>query len=738
MEMLCFFAGIAFYYQKSLYPLYFLLSILFLRPKLVFVSWFFAAFLWCMFHQWLIADKGLPTNINLLNNAKLMGYIASIPTKSSSKTQFLFAVKYLNDNPVKMNILLSCYKKCPDVHAGEQWLLQAKIKKPLNLANPGGFDYVSWLGSRHIFWVGTIKSQNYALLTAASGQYFLLELREKFAMKLQHLILHEEMLGIFEALTIGLTNHIDKSQWDLFRRTGTTHLIDISGEHIALIAGISYGLLKWLWKRLGHLCLRYPAPKVASAGAIIISFLYALIAGFAVPTQRSLIMCSVMLLRNFRNHTMSIWQSWCFALLLVLVFEPHSVYMLGFYFSFIAVAILISINQRMRLDKISKMLIMQIACLIGLMPLCLYWFSYGSLTGLIANLFAIPWVSFLIVPLALLITFLSPWCVIPGSIPLVKWLIAHFLYCLKFIDSFDVLNFNFTFTSGLSPLALMIAMGLLIFLPLKKFFPAISILLLASFFPHYENINVGDAKIDILDVGQGLAIIARTANHTIIYDTGMKFYQGSDMGKLAIIPYLNLLGIKKLDKIIISHPDLDHRGGLSSIEEKYPVEELIVNEPNFYKRGVSCHNHPSWQWDGITFRFFSISKRLQGKNNNSCILQISNTTEQILLSGDIEKIAENYLIDKYGKQMKSTILLIPHHGSKTSSSRKFIEHISPQYAIASYGFDNRYHFPHQQALDAYQSLGIQLFNTVDCGMVRLSLKFGHLKPRCYRQQKRIN
>ena len=289
-----------------------------------------------------------------------------------------------------------------------------------------------------------------------------------------------------------------------------------------------------------------------------------------------------MLMRNFSSQRISVWQSWRYALIAVLIFEPHSVFMLGFYFSFIAVAILILINQRVKRTGICKMVSMQFACLFGLMPLSLYWFSYGSINGLAANLLAIPWVGFVVVPMALVIAFLSPWVIIPGSVTLLKWSIDGLLYGLKMIDSFGMFNVSFTYTEALSPLALMAAMCLFVFLPLYRLFPSAGILVIASLFPNYEKVKMGDTTMDVLDVGQGLAIVVRTAHHALIYDTGMKFYQGGDMGKLAIIPYLNALGINKLDMVVISHPDLDHRGGLVSLEEKYNIKALVIGSGTMY------------------------------------------------------------------------------------------------------------------------------------------------------------
>jgi len=356
------------------------------------------------------------------------------------------------------------------------------------------------------------------------------------------------------------------------------------------------------------------------------------------------------------------------------------------------------------------------------MPLSIYWFSYASLNGLVANIIAIPWVSFLIVPLALIITFLSPYTVIPGSIPLIKWLISSLLLVLNAIDSIAMFNMTFTFIEATTPLILMTGICIFSLIPLKQWLLPTSILILASLCLRQEKIPPGEAKIDMLDVGQGLAVVIRTANHIAIYDTGMKFFQGNDIGKIVMIPYLNRLNVKRIDKIIISHADLDHRGGLASLEERYKVNELIVDSPSYYHRGLSCHNYPSWTWDNVSFKFFPLHSKFLSKNNSSCILKISTEAGAVLLSGDIEHEGEAYLTKTYGKELASSVLLIPHHGSKTSSSFDFISAVHPQYAMVSYGFDNRYHFPHKEALRNYERLHIPIFNTVDSGMITVVLK----------------
>ncbi len=204
------------------------------------------------------------------------------------------------------------------------------------------------------------------------------------------------------------------------------------------------------------------------------------------------------------------------------------------------------------------------------------------------------------------------------------------------------------------------------------------------------------------------------------------------MAKVVTLPYLKVIGVHKLDKLVISHTDLDHRGGLDTLANHLLVDELVVDDPSFYQKGMNCHHYPDWEYEGVHFEFFSLPNSLKGKNNHSCILKVSNHKGSILLTGDIEAKAEQYLAKTYGEKLSSNILLVPHHGSKTSSSSTFVRRVNPQFALVSYGFDNRYHFPHAQTLGTYQSLNIPVLNTVDCGMIRVLVdQKGSIEPSCY-------
>lgn len=730
MEILCFFAGIAYVYFNSSYFLLIPLIPLFFRLKPAYFLWFLAAVFFAYAHQCWHKEQGMP-NEPVIKQAMIEGYIASLPLKNPTKTQFQLTLTRFNGRPASTDVLLNCYKDCPEVHAGETWRFNVKLKRPHNYGNPGGFDYIQFLQARHIKWTGYLRDGHEQLSRQGASLYPLLSLREELAERLFNLDPNEETVGITQALTLGITNHIDKEGWDLFRRTGTIHLMVISGAHIGLIAGMGYFIIRRLWGRFGRCCLYIPAQRAASVFALSMALIYAILAGFAVPAQRALIVCFFMLLRNFCNQQFSVWQAWRYSLLAVLLFEPHSVLMPGFYLSFIAVAILLLINQRFKLKGIKNTLIMQLACMAGLMPFTLYWFSYGAVNGLIANLIAVPWVGFLIIPLALVTLCLGQWAVFPGLIVILKLSITSLMHFLSWVDSLALFNLTFSYSGILHPLALITGLSILLFLPFRPLIPASIILLVAGLFPSYEQVRPGEVRIDLLDVGQGLAVVIQTARHVVIYDTGVQFFQGSDMGKMVMIPYLDTLGIKRLDKVIISHPDLDHRGGLKSLEEKYKIGDFIVDEPAFYHHGVSCYDYPAWSYDGILFQFFPLPNTFKSKNNKSCVLQVKSAGGQILLTGDIEQPAEAYLVDQFGTELHSSVLLVPHHSSKTSSSEEFLRQVAPMYAISSYGFDNPYHFPHVKTQQMYKDLKIPVFNTLDCGKISILLtKTGTENARC--------
>ena len=733
MEIFCFLMGILYVYTSSIYLPIATLLIFFITPRYPIILLFVLGLLLALAHQWIIEPTGFP-KVEVLPKAVLIGKIASIPIQTPSKTQFALDIETIDGHPAQGLVQLAWYNKPPALHAGERWRLAVKIKKPHSFQNPGSTNYAGRLATRHIQWTGYIQSKGNQLLTTPHATWDFLELRDSLANALNRLAPDEKTAGILEALSLNITTHISQEEWELFRRTGTIHLFGISGEHIALVSGLLFAVTRWLWSRSATCCLMFPANYIGSIGGCLIALLYAFLAGFEPPVQRALIGCFFYTLSCMGKKKLSTWQVWRYALFGVLCLEPHAALMQGFYFSFLAVACLLLTQQRFRLKGYKNNLALQLSCLIGLMPLTLYWFSYGSINGFIANVFAIPLVGLCIVPLTLITLLMSSFSWAWVLIKPLTWLIALMFQMLIWTEHLAAVNIVWSLSSIEFVIGLMGALLFWIVLPVKPFTHFALLWLLLPLLPARPLVHNGEVLMHVLDVGQGLAVSIQTQHHVLLYDTGDQFFQGSDLGKMVILPYYNALKIKHIDKIVISHPDKDHRGGLKSIQEGMPVNELLVNDPKYYgNHGLKCHEYPSWQWDGVTFRFLSINEPFREKNNTSCILQITSPFGKVLLTGDIEQVAEDYLIKTYGASLHSDVLIIPHHGSKTSSSYRFLLDISPQYAIASLGFDNRFRFPHAKTLNNLQSLGIPFYRTDECGMVevRLTTQERIDKPTCY-------
>lgn len=735
MEIFCFLIGILYAYTFNHYLVAVILLLFCLIPRAPVIFLFFLGIAIAWLHQWTVASQGMP-DTRIIANALITGTIASIPVKNSDKTTFNFTIEQINNQSAHGLLHLNWYNKAPYLHAGQKWQLSVKLKKPRNYLNPGSSDYVTTLAARHIFWTGYIRSSTNKLLKDNNTPANWLQLREKLGTSLTKLAPDRQTAGILQALTLNVTTQISQEDWELFRRTGTTHLFGISGEHIALISGLAFIILRWLWSRSVACCLFYPAMSFASIGSLGIALLYSFLAGFEPPVQRALIGCFFYTLYCLGIQRFTVWQAWRYALFGVLCLEPHAVFMQGFYFSFLAVACLLLTQQRWQFTGIKGKLVLQLSCLIGLMPLTLYWYSYGSINGFLANLIAIPLVGLLIVPLALITLLVSSlsWSSLL-MVPL-SWLISLLFKILIWTEHLSGINISWSINSMIYVISMMAGLLAWILFPIRPFRFLALIWLLLPLFPYREVIKHGEVLIQVLDVGQGLAVSIQTQKHVLLYDTGDQFFQGSDLGKMVVLPFFTAIGVKNIDKIVISHPDKDHSGGLKSVETGMNVGQLLVNSPRFYHHGDNCHNYPEWEWDGVRFRFLPIKMKFNDKNNNSCVLQINNRMNSILLTGDIEKIAEDYLVRTYGDNLASDVLIVPHHGSKTSSSYRFLLDTAPRFAIASLGFDNRFRFPHSKTVINMNSLNIPFYRTDDCGMVKILFpaKEKMKKPLCFSEK----
>lgn len=714
-------------------------------------------FIWALIYAHHLCVWQLPSDLEN-KPITLIGKIAAIPTQKNKGVSFEFKVEQLNNTSAEFTTLLSWYaEQLPTLHVGDRWHLLVKLKKPHGLANPGSFDYERWLFQQNISATGYVLSKKTPILLSTEKSLWHIDhwrqlLNEQITLALQEVPSN----GIIRALVLGIRDGISTSQWQLFQATGTSHLIAISGLHIGLAASACFFLLQWLWRRSSRLCTIYPAQQAGACAAILGAALYAGLSGFAIPAQRSLIMISAFMLTLCRKALLLPWSSWCLALLGVLIINPLAPLSAGFWLSFAAVAVIIySTHQRLGKNHAWQSAYrVQIAVSLCLLPLGLWLFQQTSLISLFANLIAIPWVSFIVVPLSLIGTLLI--CV---SFPLGQWVLILAAYLMQLLEWPLKWMTYLPYHQWLQPIddyrhLIALTLGSLLLLAPRgwpgRWLGVIGFIPLLSFTAPQP--QAGEAWLTVLDVGQGLAAVIRTQHHVLIYDTGPKFSLDSDgnadAGGRVITPFLLNQQIKYIDTIVISHPDMDHRGGLNSVLQKFPVKKLYLSEkhPRNLLNNTTvllptyqfCNDHQQWQWDGVHFAFLHPDPTFQlpDTNNHSCVLKVTVGNKSILLSGDIEKKAEKHMITKLENNLKATILIAPHHGSKSSSSKLFIEKVSPRYVVFTTGYLNRYHFPNAQIVTQYKNAGATIYNTAETGALNfiLSPQKALVEPTLFRHE----
>lgn len=541
--------------------------------------------------------------------------------------------------------------------------------------------------------------------------------------------IHQPALAaILSALTVGSRTHLIPEQKQVFQRTGTSHLIAISGLHISLVSMAVYFFLYFLARQWVRLTLYVPAPRIAAVGALLAAWAYALLAGFSLPTQRAAVMITVLLCAELLYRSTPVWRRMLLALVIVLMLQPMALLSASFWLSFMAVIwIAYVLSGRLaRGHKLKQWVYVQTGIFIGLMPFMFYFFHQVSLVMLIANAIAIPWVEWFIVPLCLLASISLPFSTIlaHGLFKLAAYALWPLWQGLQWLAHYPHAIWQHgIFQSGLLIIAIITAAILL----LPRGAPGRCLALaclLPLIFPPTSRPKLGGLVLTVLDVGQGLAMVLQTAHHTLLYDTGPRSYSGFDSGKSVILPYLQAHNIQKIDIMMISHGDNDHIGGAASILAAMPVEKLLTSVPaRFPKHAVShCHQGQQWRWDGVKFSvLYPPEYQAYQGNNSSCVLRIQAADRAILLTGDIEAPAEQWLVKNKTKQLSASVLVVPHHGSKTSSTTNFIQAVSPKIAIFSSGYYNRFKLPNKFILKKYQLRGIKTLNTAYVGAISIRI-----------------
>lgn len=666
---------------------------------------------------------------------QLIGVVASVPEITERGERFGFDVeKVLTPGAVvPRHISLNFYparwgevrspSQPPQFKAGERWQLTTRLKRPHGTQNPHGFDFESWALAENIRAMGTIKvtAKNKKLQDFVWHPKYMLEhVRANIKARIAQVLLNKPYSGIIQALVMGDDSQIAMDDWQLFLRTGTSHLMSISGLHITMLSGLAFGLMSFVWRRVPTLAARLPTRKAATIAGVVTALVYALIAGYSVPTQRTLYMLTVFSLALWSGRQLVISQVLALALLVVVIIDPWAVLAAGFWLSFGAVAMLsFALGARIGQAHWLKVAVhTQWAVTIGMVPLLLIMFHQASIVSPVANALAIPLISFLVTPPALLGSFLP----MDAPLNLAYQALTVCMVALKWLNQWPLAVWQQHTPAAWTLLPAVLGV---VWLLLPRGIP-MRWLGLIGFFPMVmiapEHPALGDMKVTVLDVDQGLSVVVQTATRTLLYDAGARYNNQSDAGSRIVVPFLYGEGVKKIDAFMVSHNDNDHSGGMVSVLTLIPVERLISSLPeplalSAKMQQVKCYAGQRWDWDGVKFEVLhpqleSYTDSSIKDNNRSCVLKITSRAGSLLLTGDIEKKVEFALAAQLGSDaLKSDILVVPHHGSKTSSSADFVNMVAPGVVIFTSGYLSRFKHPAPIVVARYQALNSLVFRS---------------------------
>ena len=693
-------------------------------------------------------------------NLRLTGVVAAMPQFHDAGVRFVFEVEQADfqGRPVAVppKILLGWYGGSwtgPEVlsdlqptpmaiQAGERWQFTVRLKAPNGNFNPHGFDYELWLWEQGIQATGYVRSgardpapRRMEATWLHPVEWARQQVRDAIFKRGQQERGQQDSWGVVAALVVGDQRAIDRAQWEVFRITGVAHLMSISGLHITMLAWLAAALVGVCWRTRSRLCLWIPAPVAAAWVGLAVATAYALFSGWGLPAQRTICMLATWTLLQYLGRRWPWTVQWMLACAVVVAWDPWALMQAGFWLSFVAVGVLFVAgpNQSEQTPSpyrhLKNLWKEQWVVTLALTPLTLLLFGQVSWVGLLANLVAIPWVTLLVTPLSLL------GMVVPLSWDAAAWTLQGLLVLLHHMAQWSwAVSFlpQAPWWAG----ALGLGGGALLVLNLPWCMRLAGVpLLMPLLFWHVPTPAPGQFEVLAADVGQGTAVLVRTSQHALLYDAGPRYSKDSDAGHRILVPLLRSLDVK-LNRLVLSHRDADHVGGalavlkahpqadlVSSLEDGHELTHLVQSRTSGVNTTERCEAGQQWTWDRVHFEFLHPQAEDYGRSRKpnavSCVLRISaapvnGQTRTVLLTGDIERSEEKSLLQS-GEPLQSHLLLVPHHGSKTSSSRAFLEAVQPEQALVQAGYRNRYGHPAPHVMQRYQDLGIEVLDSTRCG-----------------------
>ena len=688
---------------------------------------------------------------------RIVGVVDDLPQNDPSGARFAFAVERVLTRgavvPSRVSLAWHAPRSArdepgtatPAVHAGERWNLLVRLKRPHGNVNPHGFDLEAWLLEHGLRATGYVRDDaTNARTTAFAGRPgdYVQRARERIRERIAAALPGARYAGVLVALAIGDQRAIPEPQWSVFGKTGITHLVSISGLHVTVFAALAGGVAFAFARRCAALTLRMPARKIASLVGAIVAFGYVLLAGAEVPAVRTLLMLVVAALGLWLARPGTASLVWLWSLVAVLAWDPWAGLAPGFWLSFGAVGLLLYAgSNRLRAppsrgargrwsESLRAALHAQYVVTIGLVPGTLAIFQQVSVVSALANAIAIPVVTLGVVPLALL------GIVVPLDLP---WIVAHAILALlmRYLEWLAALPLAAWSSHAPRGWTVALAVAGILWLLAPRGVPGrllggVWTLPMALLLP--PAVPEGGLRLVVLDVGQGLAVFVATARHVLLYDAGPRFNDAVDAGGRIVVPFLRAAGVSHLDALVVSHADSDHSGGALSIMHALRVDGLVSSLPPGHPilatnarapPATRCSAGTRWHWDGVEFEFLhpassAYADAARRSNDLSCVLRIVSAGGSVLLTGDIEAPSEGEMLVRRAA-LSADVLVVPHHGSRTSSTPAFVAAVAPRFALIAAGYRNRFGHPRGEILARYAQSGAARLRTDLGGAISVRL-----------------
>ena len=652
----------------------------------------------------------------------------------------------------------------PELIPGQHWAVTAYLKTPHGARNPAGFDYEGYVFAQGIRAIAQVRGEPQRLASEATEWSLALwAQRARYGLR-QAMLPYLESLrwgGVVLALSIGDQASIHAHDWRVFNRTGLTHLVSISGSHVTLLASVCAWVFAWGWRRLAigrfSAAQHCPAPIAAAWLAWIIAGLYSLIAGWEVPARRTFFMFSVVVVSLSLRLPLSITVIVAWAVIGIVLFDPWSVLASGFWLSFGAVLLLVACagwtGTALAVSSQSRWrqwwgqcwvaTQWQLVISLALLPPLAFLFFEMSLVSPLSNAYGIPMIGLVITPLSLLFALCCAlqWdSAAQGVLQLTHFCLELTMAPTQWLAQLDLASLPASRAPAWVVALAMVGVGVALWPKAWRWSVIGWGLLLPALFWRAPPLAHGEWRLHVLDVGQGSAVVIETARHVFLYDTGIRRAWDSDEGERTVVPYLHSLGKQRLDALILSHADLDHVGGSLSVIERLAIQQIYSSfdvRAHLHRERRLLHKDPlplidtlptqpcqrgkSWQVDGVELAFIWPDRvhyekaEATDKNAHSCVLAIHGTHQRALLTGDVGVAQEKQLLE--AGLAPYDVVIVGHHGSRTSSSALWVEALQASVAVAQVGWWNRFNHPHPEVEQRWLQAGTDFYRTDRDGAV---------------------